>query len=145
MSTETKRVLSLRKVGLPGVEARNGYFLLHFLEMQIPMVLGAFVCYLVIRLIPYSLRIAAVYHPGTYLFAIGDILFLTVPIVAWMNFRGHGLRQSLEMVVAIVVVGELAGYAYLLWLVTAVYPAMCLGMLAYMLYRRGNFTRQVSH
>jgi hypothetical protein len=29
----------------------------------------------------------------------------------------------------------LTGSAYLLWLVTAMYPAMSFGMLAYMLYR----------
>jgi hypothetical protein len=111
------------------------------------MGLGALVCFLLDRLIPASSSIATIYHPGTYLFATGDILFLTVPVVGWMIFRGHGWRHSLEMVVAmlapvaaIIVLGQLAGYAYLLWLITAVYPAMCLGMLAYMLYRRDHFT-----
>jgi hypothetical protein len=67
-----------------------------------------------------------------------------------MIFRSHGWRHSLEMaiamitpVAAIIVLGQLAGVAYLLWLVTAMYPAMCLGMLAYMLYRRDQFTGRV--
>jgi hypothetical protein len=117
-----------------------GRFLLLFLELQMPMVLGASVCYLLGRLIPASSSFATAYHPGTYLFTIGDVLFLTGPVVTWMIFRGHGWRHSLEMALAmlapvavIMVVGQLAGYAYLLSLVTAMYPAMCLGMLAYML------------
>ena len=127
-------------------------FIFHFLEMQIPMGLGALVCYLLTRLIPASSSFATVYHPGTYLYAAGDLLFLTVPVVAWMIFRGYGWRHSREMAVAmgapvaaIIVLGQLAGYAYLLWLVTAVYPAMCLGMLVYMLYRRDHFTVRVRH
>ena len=127
-------------------------FLWRFLELQIPMALGALVCYLLGRVIPASSSFATVYHPGTYLFTTGDILFLTVPGVAWMIFRGHGWRHSLEMaaamiapVAAIIVVGQLAGAAYLLWLVTAMYPAMCLGMLFYMVYRRDDFTGKAAH
>ncbi len=129
-----------------------GRFLSLFLELQIPMMLGASVCYLLGRLIPASSSLATAYHPGTYLFTIGDILFLNGPVVTWMLFRGHGWRHSLEMALAmlapvtlIMVVGQLAEYAYLLWLVTAMYPAMCSGMLVYMLYRRGHFTRWAGH
>ncbi len=120
---------------------------MRFLEKQIPMVLGVLVCYVLGRLIPASSSVRAVYHPGTYLFTAGDVLFLTVPVVAWMIFRGHGWRHSLEMAVAmiapvaaIIVFGELAANDYLLWLVIAMYPAMCLGILIYMLYRRNYFT-----
>jgi hypothetical protein len=118
--------------------------------MQIPMVLGATICFLLGRLIPASSSFATVYHPGTYLYTAGDILFLIVPVVVWMIFRGYGRRHSLEMAVAmlapvaaIIMLGQSAGYAYLLWLVTAVYPAMCLGMLVYMLYHRDHFTGRV--
>lgn len=135
-----------------GLASQVGRFLLHFLELQIPMGLGALVCYLLGRLVPASSSFATVYRPGTYLFTTGDILFLTVPVVAWMITRGHGWRSSLEMAVAmfapvaaIIVVGQLAGFAYLLWLITAMYPAMCLGMLVYMLYRRDHFTGRVGH
>ncbi len=113
-----------------------------FLEMQIPMVLGAVVCYLLVNLIPASSDLATIYYPGSYLFTAGDTLYLTLPVVAWMIFRGHGGRDSLEMAVAmlapvaaIIVLGEMGGYAYRLWLLTAGYPAMCLGMLVYMLHR----------
>ena len=71
---------------------------------------------------------------------------LTVPVVAWMLLRERGWRHSVELalamlapVAATVVLGELMRSAYLLWLVTAMYPAMSLGMLAYSLYRRDAF------
>ena len=91
-------------------------------------------------MISASSSIATVYHPGTYLFANGDVLFLIIPVVAWMIFRDHGWRHSVEMAIAmitpmaaIVVLGQLAGSPNLLWLLTSGYPAMCLGMLVYML------------
>lgn len=147
MGTETERVPSPRKVQIPGAEARVGIFIFHFLEMQILMGLGALVCFLLGRLIPASSSFTRVYHPGTYLFATGDVLFLTAPVVAWMIFRGYGWRHSLEMaiamfapVAAMIVIGQLTGYDYLLWLIIAMYPAMSLGMLVYMLYRRDRFT-----
>lgn len=112
-----------------------------FLELQVPMVLGAAVCYLLARLVPPSSALAEAYHPGTALFTAGDVLYLTLPVVTWMVLRGRGFRHSLEMgaamlapVAAIISVGHL-GFDYALWLVTGMYPAMCLGMLAYMLFR----------
>jgi hypothetical protein len=152
MSTETERVRSPRNVHIPAVGAGVRTFIVHFLELQIAMALGALVCYLFTRLIPTSSRFATVYHPGTYLYAAGDILFLTLPVVAWMIFRGSGWRHSRGMalaivapVAAIIVLGEFLGYAYLLWLVTAMYPAMSLGMLVYMLYRHHHFTIRSAH
>jgi hypothetical protein len=128
------------------------YFLFQFLELQFPMALGALICYLVVRLTSASSSFAAVYHPGTYLFAAGDILFLTMPVVAWMIFRGHGYRHSLGIaitmiapVAVIMVVGELTVSDYLTWLLTAGYPTMSLGMLVYMLYHRDFFKDEAGH
>lgn len=135
-----------------GLSAQARGFLLHFLELQISMGLGALICYLVVRLISVSSSFAAAYRPGTFLFATGDILFLTVPVVAWMIFRGHGWRHSLKVafamispVAVIMVLGQFTAYDYLTWLLTAGYPAMCLGMLIYMLYRRDHFTRWTAY
>lgn len=146
----TKTTIDEIKTAIAQVRALSsnvGCFLLHFLEMQIPMGLGALICYLVVHLISASSNYATIYHPGTDLYTAGDVLFLTAPVVAWMICRGHGWRVSLEMgvtmltpVSVIMVIGQLAAYDYLLWLVTAGYPAMSLGMLVYMLYRREHFT-----
>jgi hypothetical protein len=123
-------------------------FLLQLIELQIPMGLGALGCYLLGRMIPDSSSFTMIYHPGTHLFAAGDVLFLTIPVIAWMIFRGYSPQLSLETaasmiapVAVIAVLGESAGIAYLLWLVMAMYPVMCLGILVYMLYRRDDFTR----
>ena len=121
-------------------------FLVHVLELQLAMALGALLCYLLGRLVPASSAFAMVYYPGSYLFAAGDVFFLTAPVVAWMLARGHSRQRSLEMgaallapVAVIALWGELAGSAYRLWLITGMYPAMSVGMLARMLYRRALF------
>jgi hypothetical protein len=142
MTTDTTRARLPMKGEMRSVAANVSRFLLQFMELQIAMGLGALLCFLLGRLIPGSSIVATVYYPGSYLYATGDVLFLTVPVVAWMIFRGHEWRHSLGMAVAmlgpvaaIALVGELAGYAYLPWLITAGYPAMSLGMLVYMLFR----------
>jgi hypothetical protein len=112
--------------------------------MQMPMALGALVCFLLGRLVRESSTFATAYHPGTVLYFLGDIFFLTLPVVAWMIFRGRGWWHGVELGVAmlvpvavIVVIGELTRFDHLLWLVTAMYPAMSLGMLVY-LFRIGK-------
>jgi hypothetical protein len=116
------------------------HFVLRFIELQIAMGLGALLCFLLGRLVPGSSTVATVYYPGSYLYATGDVLFLTAPVVAWMIFRGDEWRDGLGMAVAmlgpvavIALVGELAGYAYLPWLIFGGYPVMSLGMLVYLL------------
>jgi hypothetical protein len=116
------------------------------------MVLGALVCYLVVRLISSSSSFSTTYYPGTRLFAVGDLLFLTVPVVIWMILHRYSWRHSFEMGIAmiapvagIVVLGQFTAYDYLTWLLTAGYPVMCLGMLIYMLYRWDFFTGQMGN
>ena len=146
MGTDTEQVDFLQKIRINKGGLKVGRFLLNLLELQISMGLGALVCYLVVRLISASPSYATSYRPGTFLFALGDIFFLTVPVVAWMILRGHGWRHCIEIAAAmiapialIIVLGQLTGFAYLLWLLTAGYPAMSLGMLFYMLYRYNHF------
>ena len=88
----------------------------------------------------------------TYLFALGDVLFLTVPVAAWILIHERDWRQSNEMALAMVApvalvvsVGEVMRYPYLLWLVTAMYPLMCIGMIADMIYRRDWVTAHDVH
>ena len=126
MGTDTKQVDFLQKIRINKGGLKAGRFLLNLLELQISMGLGALVCYLVVRLISTSPSYATSYRPGTFLFALGDIFFLTVPVVAWMILRGHGWRHCIEIAVAmmapvalIIVLGQLAGFAYLLWLLSS--------------------------
>ena len=152
MTTDTEQADFLHKNRRPTGGLKAGRFLVNFLELQVAMSLGALVCYLVVRLISSWPGYATSYRPGTFLFAMGDIFFLTVPVVAWMIVRGHGWRHSLEIAVAmiapvalIIVLGQLTGFAYLLWLLTAGYPAMSFGMLFYMLYRHDHFLESERH
>jgi hypothetical protein len=125
-------------------------FIASLVQLQLAMCVGAIVCYLLGVLIPRSSIVASVYYPGAYLYTAGDIFFLTVPVVLWILLRGHGWRRGMEMafamiapVAAIVAVGELSGFAYRPWLITAGYPAMSIGMLACLLYRRDLLHRHV--
>src|SRR5688572_30302836 len=118
MTADSKQTHFPYKIG-----SKSGRFLLHFLELQIPMGLGALVCYLVVHLISASSSFATLYHPGTFLFSVGDVLYLAVPVAVWMIFRGYGWRYSLELELAmiapvamIMVLGPLSEYDYLTWL-----------------------------
>lgn len=151
MTTKSKQAYFPHKTRLFG-NSKAGHFVLHFLELQIPMGLGALICYLVVRLITSSSSFSTIYYPGTYLFAIGDLLFLTVPVAIWIIFRRYSWRHSFELGIAmiapvagIMVLSQLTAYDYLTWLLTGGYPLMCLGMLIYMLYRRDFFTGQVEN
>jgi hypothetical protein len=50
----------------------------------------------------------------------------------------------LTPVVVIALAGELAGYPYLLWLVSGMYPAMSLGMSVLLVYRRDRFSAPIN-
>ena len=146
MTDNKKQAYFLYKPRRSESGSKAGIFILQFLEMQIPMALGALVCYLLARLVPPTSRFATIYHPGTYLFAVGDMLYLSIPVLIWMIFRGHSRRDSLGMAVAMVApvtaimaLGTLTEYDFLTGLLTAGYPAMSIGMLAYMFYRRDHF------
>ena len=126
-------------------------FMASVVQLQLAMCIGAIVCYLLGVLISRSSIVASVYYPGAYLYTAGDIFFLTVPVVLWMLLRGHGWRRGMEMalamiapVVVIIGVGEISGFAYRPWLITAGYPAMSIGMLAYLLYRRDPLNQTVN-
>jgi len=128
-----------------------GILLRRFVVLQAAMVIGAAGCLLVGTALRGSPAYAAVYHPGTVLYFVGDLFFLTFPVVAWLILRGRGWRHALGMglamvapVAAIVLVGETMRSAYLLWLVTAMYPAMSVGMLAHLfLAGRGPGSRRL--
>jgi hypothetical protein len=131
-----------------GAAADLGRRLFPFVELQLAMALGALAFLLVGRLARASPIYATDYRPGSVLYFLGDVFFLTVPVVIWMPIRGFGRRRILELAVAmlspvaaIVLLGQLTRTAYLLWLVTAMYPAMSLGMLTYLLFRRSAIDR----
>lgn len=129
-----------------------GRFCLHLLEMLLAMFAGMGLFHFLGGLIPATSPIAAVAERGTDLHVIGMNIFMVVPMVAWMIFRGHGWRHSVEMAVAmlapialVTVLCRLGVDTYLPWLTGASAPAMFLGMLAAMLYRRSHYTGKEHH
>jgi hypothetical protein len=124
----------------------------HLLEMSIPMALGMVVFGWLAAQLRASPIYGAAFQSGTDLFILGDGLFMTLPMSAWMIARGHGWRHSLEMGsamlapgLAIIVLGWLGAEAYLPWLAKAACGLMCLGMLVYMLWRHEHFTQPIGH
>ena len=127
-------------------------FLLHFLEMQIAMVVGMIPWHWLVRELRASPVYAEAFQRGSDLSILGHGLFMTIPMVAWMILRRHGWQHSLEMgaamlapSVAIIVVCWLGVDTYWPWLIGLASPAGTLGMLAYMLYRRDHFTLPATH
>ena len=132
--------------------SKVGRFLLHLLEMLLAMSAGMSIFHLFAGLIPASSSWAAVANSETVLHNIIMDFFMTIPMLAWMILRGHGWRHSLEMGLAmlapIAVINLLCSLGvveYLPWLAKASSPAMYLGMLAAMLYRRNHYTGHGAH
>jgi hypothetical protein len=136
----------------PSLAAQVERFLLHFLEMQIPMGLGMVVYAVWIRQLRATPSYAVSFQRGSDLSIILDGLLMTIPMVVWMVLRGHDWRHSVEMGasmivpgIAIILLGWVGVGAYLPWLAKAACPIMCAGTLVYMLYRRDHFTGRMDH
>jgi len=132
--------------------SKTGSFIRHFLEMLLAMMAGMAIFHLLENLIPASSSYAVAFESDTNLYDLAMAVFMTVPMVAWMRVRGHGWRHSAEMafgmnapVAAIIVLRLLGADAYLPWLDKASHPAMFLGMLAAMLYRRDHYMGKAGH
>ena len=127
--------------------AAVGQFLLHFLEMAIAMMAGmAIFAPVKIALVAQGYTALADRSSLDYQFWMN--LFMIVPMVLWMRLRGCCWREGAEMAAAMLVptacvlllcrvgVTEVAP-----WFTPGLSdPAMFLGMLAAMLYRREMYT-----
>jgi hypothetical protein len=123
-----------------------GYFVFHFAQMGIAMMLGMAI------FIPFSLALTALGYTAlldasSIDFQVGMGAFMVAPMVAWMRVRGCGWRDGVEMGTAMllpvaVILGlrNLGLLDTLPWLVNSEHTAMFVGMLVVMLYRRERFT-----
>jgi hypothetical protein len=107
-------------------------FLRHYIEMVIVMFVGMGVV-MAIAGMPSDDTVALLYMGAS----------MTVPMVAWMLFRGHTWRPSLEMGAAMmaptVVAMALVGAVDYELLMGVEHVAMLLAMLGAMLYRRDEY------
>ena len=77
----------------------NRHFVRHYVEMLVAMLLG-----MVVLGIPASMALGAlgvssseVRNGAPALMLLGMAVTMTVPMVGWMRYRGHGWRASMEM------------------------------------------------
>jgi hypothetical protein len=126
----------------------------HYFEMVVAMFAG-----MVVLGIPagwaleaFGTSTSALTAEAPALMLFGMMATMTVPMVAWMRFRGHGRRANAEMAASMVLptlaaVGLLATgvTTYSGSLMVFEHVAMLLGMLAAMLLRLEEYTRHHGH
>ena len=139
MSTNARQPNSSHRGQIPGFVARSGYFIWHLLEMCLAMCIGG-----VPLIMLFFIGAAKIGYPDLIeqspelsVLVIGFILSL--PMLAWMRFRGHGWRLTLEMASTTIVLGILLvglGWLGVLaksnlfeWMRTLACPAMLIPML----------------
>jgi hypothetical protein len=135
-------------VSTPSAAARAIRFVRHLLEMTAAMMLGMFALGALVAVTGGDLLELRLNHPSTALLLMASSM--SVPMVGWMRYRGHGWKGGAEMSVAMFVpaVGLIACY----WLggVSAepMCPLACAAMIpsmvVAMLLRLDAYTRPFS-
>ena len=126
------------------------HFTRHYVEMVVAMFAGMFVLGipLVFALGLVGVDVGSWDETNKELMLLGMAFVMSVPMAAWMRYRGHGWAPTWEMVAAMFVPSALA--IGLLWagsvtsseaLMTIQHVGMFPAMLAVMLLRLGEYTR----
>jgi hypothetical protein len=125
-------------------------FFLHYVEMVVAMFIGMFALSK-----PANWLFSAVgaststQHPAMMLFSMG--ITMTVPMVAWMRFRGHAWRPTNEMAASMLIPTfaaiSLAGAGVTKGgpVMVMEHVAMLAGMLIVMLLRRDEYSGGHAH
>jgi uncharacterized membrane protein len=126
--------------------AGAGYFIFHFAEMSLAMMLGM-MFFVPFRLILTIQGYTALLDASSIDFQAWMGAFMVTPMVMWMRVRGCSWRDGTEMTAAMLLpvaaVLGLRGLGLsetLPWLSNSEHTAMLVGMLAFMLYRRERYT-----
>ena len=130
------------------MSASTRHFARHYLEMVVAMFAGMAVLWVPAT---WALSAAGLASSGLddepALLLLVMAVTMTVPMVAWMRYRGHGWRPSMEMAGAMFV--PTFGAIALLWgdlagdigtLIVLEHVAMLLAMLVAMLLRRDEYS-----
>jgi hypothetical protein len=139
-----------RQLRRGGMKSGTRHFVRHYVEMVVAMFLG-----MAVLGVPAGWALGAVGSSWSQLntdaptlMLLGMAVTMTVPMVGWMRYRGHGWRANTEMSASMV----LPTFAAIGLLRTGViddtgavllfeHVAMLLGMLAAMLLRPAEYTR----
>jgi flagellar biosynthetic protein FliP len=146
-SAAAARVGDVRQpLRLSAAAARVGYFLFHFAEMLVAMMLGMMV-FVPFRLALTAQGYAALLDASSIDFQAWMGAFMLAPMVTWMRVRGCSWRDGAEMsgamllpMAAVLALRGLGLSDTLPWLANSEHAAMLLGMLVLMLCRRGRYT-----
>jgi hypothetical protein len=130
------------------LSSSTGHFIRHYIEMVVAMFLG-----MVVLGAPAGWALGAagsswseLNTDAPALMLLGMAVTMTVPMVAWMRYRGHGWRANTEMAASMVLptlaaIGVLAaGLVSIDTLLVGEHIVMLLGMLAAMLLRPDEYT-----
>src|SRR3954451_208166 len=136
-------------MGLHFLSSPTGHFVRHYVEMVIAMFAGM----LLLGLPAEGVLLAAGSSTGELerdapaLMLLGMAVVMTVPMVAWMHYRGHGRRPNAEMaasmflptflVIALMASGLVGDF---MTLMMAEHVVMLPSMLVAMLLRRDEYT-----
>jgi hypothetical protein len=130
------------------------HFIRHYVEMVVAMFAG-----MVVLGVPagwaleaFGSSTSALTDNAPALMLLGMMVTMTVPMVAWMRYRGHGWRANSEMAASMV----LPTFAAIVLLAAGVmtdfgtlmlveHVAMLLGMLAAMFLRLDEYTQHHGH
>jgi hypothetical protein len=125
------------------------HFVRHYLEMVVAMVLGMVVLGLPAGMAMDALGMSSseLHDDAPALMLFGMAVTMTVPMVGWMRYRGHGWQPSMEMAASMFL--PTFGVIALLWgglvadvgmLLVIEHVVMLPSMLAAMLLRRDQYT-----
>ena len=136
------------------MNASTRHFLRHYAEMVLAMVLGMIVLGAPIELILQAAGSGSheIQRDAPAVMLFGMAVIMTVPMVAWMAYRGHGRRANAEMAASMLVPG--IGVIGLLAagvitdvgeLIVLEHIVMLPSMLAVMLLRREEYSSHAHH
>jgi hypothetical protein len=129
--------------------ASTRHFARHYVEMLVAMFLGMAVlgAPALVALGAAGVSSAELHNDMPAVMLLGMGVTMTVPMVGWMRYRGHGRRPSAEMAASMMV--PTVGVMALLWvglvtdigaLMTIEHLVMLPSMLAVMLLRREEYS-----
>lgn len=127
-----------------GHAEHKSHFGRHLLEMTVVMIIGMVAAGAAMT-VPFGLTVDQALTRFPVLFCLGIAFGMTVLMVAWMRYRGHGWRSCSEM--AAVMIVPAFPFIVLFWLGVITGPfcglfciASFLAMIGLMLFRRGEYS-----
>jgi hypothetical protein len=130
----------------------TNHFIRHYVEMVVAMFLGMAVLGVPAgwTLSALGTSMHALHSDAPALMLLGMAVTMTVPMVAWMRYRGHGWRPNAEMAASMfiptfAVIALLPAGIEVMTLMGIQHVVMLPAMLVAMLLRRAEYTHHHGH